>query len=123
MSAASSTVHSPPRSSMSPLKTNKTEIFSPQLAHGQTRNVTVQGLKSEGRWTYDEARQTLTIATKENAPGTVHRVTVSVRPLPKAALEVNDFWGDFGGPDRGRHRGVLSLGHLGRMVILVDVSY
>ncbi|KAI0356759.1 glycoside hydrolase [Trametes cingulata] len=78
-----------------PLKTYRTEIFVPsQLAHG--RKLVVKGLKPEDKYAYDEARQTLTIVPHDNAPGTVHRITVGVDPLPKPAFEVNDFWSDYG---------------------------
>ena len=88
-------VNSPPRTGMPPLTTNRTEIFLPwQLTHDRT--VVVQGLAKEDRWAYDEARQTLTIVAHNNAPGTVHRVKVGVRPLPKPAFVLNDFWSDFG---------------------------
>jgi hypothetical protein len=30
-------------------------------------------------------------------PGRVHRVTVSVDPVPQAVFFVNDIWSDFGG--------------------------
>ncbi|KAI0703877.1 glycoside hydrolase family 5 protein [Cerioporus squamosus] len=89
-------VYTPPRTGMPPLTTNKTQIFLPwQLAQG--RKVVVRGLKQDDQWTYDEARQTLTVITSDNAPGTVHRVTVGVDPLPKPAFVVNDFWDDFQG--------------------------
>lgn len=89
-------VQTPPRNDMPPLLSNKTEIFYPSaLARG--RNVVVRGLSKEDRWVYDEAKQTLTIVTAHNAPGTVHRVTVGVDLLPKPVFEVNDFWGDFSG--------------------------
>ncbi|TBU47753.1 glycoside hydrolase family 5 protein [Dichomitus squalens] len=89
-------VRTPPLNDMPPLTSNKTEIFYPSLiAHG--RNVVVRGLGKDDRWTYDESRQTLAIVTADNAPGTVHRVTVCVDPLPKETFEVNDFWGDFSG--------------------------
>ncbi len=89
-------VYNPPRTGMPALRTNKTQIFLPwQLAQG--RKVDVQGLRQDDRWTYDEARQTLTIITSDNTPGTVHRVTVSVDPLPKPVFVVNDFWDDFQG--------------------------
>ncbi|KAI9070316.1 glycoside hydrolase family 5 protein [Trametes sanguinea] len=85
----------PPRAGHPPLKTNKTEIFVPsQLAHG--RNVVIQGLAPEDRYVYDEAHQSLTVMTHKNEPGTVHRITVSVSPLPKPAFVVNDFWSDWG---------------------------
>ena len=89
-------VYAPPRTGMPPLTTNKTQIFLPwQLAQG--RKVVVRGLAEDDRWTYDEARQTLTIVTSDNAPGTIYRVTVGVDPLPKPAFVVNDFWDDFKG--------------------------
>ena len=89
-------VQTPPRDDIPPLVLNKTEVFYPSLlAHG--RNVVVRGLSKEDRWAYDEAKQTLTIVTAHNTPGTVHRVTVGVDPLPKPVFEVNDFWGDFSG--------------------------
>ena len=95
-SAGGPSVRTPPLQDMPPLTSNKTEIFYPSLlAHG--RKVVVRGLDKEDRWAYDETRQTLTIVTANNAPGTVHRATVGVDPLPKEAFEVNDFWGDFGG--------------------------
>ncbi|KAI1792651.1 glycoside hydrolase family 5 protein [Ganoderma leucocontextum] len=94
--AGGPSVQTPPRNGMPPLMSNKTEIFYPSvLAHG--RNVLVRGLSKEDRWMYEEAKQTLTIVTAHNAPGTVHRVTVGVDPLPKPAFELNDFWGDFSG--------------------------
>lgn len=93
--ASRASVHDPPRTGLPPLKTNKTEIFLPsQLAHG--RKVLVRGLKNEDKYTYDEVHQTLTIATHDNAPGTVHRIMVSVDPPPKPAFIVNDFWSDWG---------------------------
>ncbi|KAI0658179.1 glycoside hydrolase [Cubamyces menziesii] len=93
--ASRASVHDPPRTGFPQLKTNKTEIFLPsQLAHG--RKVLVRGLKPEDKYTYDEAHQTLTIATQDNAPGAVHRVTVFVDPPPKPAFVVNDFWSDWG---------------------------
>ncbi|KAI0752493.1 glycoside hydrolase [Daedaleopsis nitida] len=89
------TVHNPPRSGMPPLTTNRTEIFVPwQIAQGRT--LVVKGLADTDRWTYDEAHQTLAILTHDNAPGTVHRVTVGVEPLPKAAFVLNNFWSDWG---------------------------
>ncbi|OSC99248.1 glycoside hydrolase family 5 protein [Trametes coccinea BRFM310] len=92
---ARASANDPPRAGHPPLKTNKTEIFVPsQLAHG--RKVVVQGLASEDRYVYDEAHQTLTILTHKNEPGTVHRIKVSVSPLPKPAFVVNDFWSDWG---------------------------
>ncbi|CDO77352.1 Glycoside Hydrolase Family 5 protein [Trametes cinnabarina] len=92
---ACASVNDPPRAAHPPLKTNKTEIFLPsQLAHG--RVVVVRGLTPEDCYVYDEARQTLMIVTHKNTPGTVHRITVSIDPLPKAAFVVNDFWSDWG---------------------------
>ncbi|KAI0819374.1 glycoside hydrolase [Trametes gibbosa] len=93
--ASSATVNDPPRSSHPSLKTNRTEIFVPaQLVNG--RKLIVRGLKPEDEHTYDEEHQTLVILTHENAPGTGHRITVTVDPLPKPTFEVNDFWSDYG---------------------------
>ena len=88
-------MRAPPRTGMPPLTTDRTEIFVPaQLTQGRT--LVVRGLASDDKWAHDEARQTLTIVAHNNAPGTVHRVKVGVRPLPKPAFVLNDFWSDFG---------------------------
>ena len=94
--AGGPSVHTPPRTGMPALTTDRTEIYVPaQLTTG--RELVVRGLQPEDRWTYDAAAQTLVIRPALNAPGTVHRITVAVSPLPKDAFVLNDFWSDFGG--------------------------
>ncbi|OJT05214.1 hypothetical protein TRAPUB_4039 [Trametes pubescens] len=111
--AALASVRDPPRSSHPPLKTNKTEIFVPlQLVQG--RKLLVHGLKREDAYAYDPEHQTLAILTHDNAPGTVHHVTVAVHPGPKPAFDVNDFWSDFGTQVAAAAVVVLSL-----LVVLV----
>jgi hypothetical protein len=86
----------PPLMLHRPLLSRETEIFIPlQLTQG--RNLVVQGLSRGDKYLYDERRQTLFIVTEDMEPGRVHRVTVSVDPVPQAVFFVNDIWSDFGG--------------------------
>ncbi|KAI0649639.1 glycoside hydrolase [Trametes meyenii] len=113
---ARASVRDPPRAGHIPLHSNKTEIFVPtQLAHG--RKLVVRGLKPEDKHAYDEAHQTLTIVTHDNAPGTVHRIVVGVDPLPKPAFEVNDFWGDYGFQVLALAAGVIAF------VVVLAIGY
>jgi len=79
-----------------PLLSRETEIFVPsQLTHG--RNLVVQGLAQGDKYVYDERRQTLFVVTQNVDPGRVHKIIVSVDPLPRPMFFVNDIWTDFGG--------------------------
>ncbi|OBZ77054.1 hypothetical protein A0H81_02987 [Grifola frondosa] len=94
-SAGGPSVGNPPRTSMPPLSTNETEIFVPSsLAQG--RKVVVEGLDPEDSYSYDESRQTLTIVASHVAPGTSHRIAVSLSPPLKATFVVNNLWDDYG---------------------------
>ena len=64
------------------------------LAHG--RKVTVRGLDEGDEYNYDETRQTLTVRTKDNVPGKVHRIVVGLDPPLEQEFTVNSFWTDFG---------------------------
>ena len=89
-------ISDPPLTLHRPLLSRETEIFIPsQLTHG--RNLIVQGLAQGDKYFYDERRQTLFIVTQNMEPGKVHRVTVSVDPMPRVVFYVNDIWTDFGG--------------------------
>ena len=94
--ASEPSVRTPPRVGMPPLTTGRTEIFVPaQLTQGRT--LVVRGLGPDDRWVHDEARQTLVVVPAANAPGTVHRITVSVTPGLKETFALNDFWSDWSG--------------------------
>lgn len=78
------------------LTSNETEIFYPaMLAHG--RKVIVRGLAAGDEYSYDEARQTLSINALNNSPGARHSIVVSLDPPLSSEFAINTFWGDFGG--------------------------
>ena len=90
------TAFDPPLFGHPVLKSRETEIYLPsRLTHG--RRLVVRGLLEGDRWVYDEARQTLFVVVKDTEGGRRHRVEVEVRPTPRVAFDVNDFWMDFGG--------------------------
>jgi hypothetical protein len=89
------TVSSPPLAGHPALSATETEIYVPSfLTKG--RKVIVRGLGPEDRYVYDERRQTLFVVPRDNAPGTRHRIEVSLNPPLVPAFEINDFWSDFG---------------------------
>ncbi|KAF8633873.1 hypothetical protein AX15_001204 [Amanita polypyramis BW_CC] len=90
------TISNPPLFGHPVLRSRETEIFLPsRLTQG--RRLAVRGLSEGDKWAYDEARQTLFLVVKDAEGGKRHRVEVEVRPGPRVAFEVNDFWTDFGG--------------------------
>lgn len=92
---SSTSIAEPPLSGLPSLSAFETEIFLPsQLAHG--RKVIVEGLSGDDNCRYDESRQTLFIVSRDNKPGKMHSISVSLQPPLQPAFEVNNFWGDFG---------------------------
>jgi len=57
----------------------------------------VQGLAQGDKHLYDERRQTLFIVPQNMEPGQVHKITVSVDPMPRVMFLVNDIWTNFRG--------------------------
>ncbi|PSS32123.1 hypothetical protein PHLCEN_2v2119 [Hermanssonia centrifuga] len=89
-------VSNPPRLDHPTLTSSTTEIFLPSfITHGG--KVIVRGLHPDDKYHYDELRQTLFVVTKDNSPGKVHHIDVSLSPRLRTVFAVNDFWGDFGG--------------------------
>ncbi|KAJ7866599.1 glycoside hydrolase family 5 protein [Mycena olivaceomarginata] len=73
------TVPSPPLAGHPALSATETEIYVPSLLT-KGRKVIVRGLGPDDRYVYDERRQTLFVVPRENAPGTRHRIEVSLNP-------------------------------------------
>ncbi|KAJ7337646.1 glycoside hydrolase superfamily [Mycena albidolilacea] len=89
------TVSSPPLAGHPALSATETEIYVPSLLT-KGRKLIVRGLGPEDRYVYDERRQTLFVIPRDNAPGTRHRIEVSLNPPLVPAFEINNFWSDFG---------------------------
>ncbi|KAJ7118441.1 glycoside hydrolase [Mycena crocata] len=86
---------SPPLAGHPKITATETEVFVPSyLTKG--RKVIVRGLGPDDRYIYDESRQTLFFVPRNNAPGTKHRIQVSLNPPLEASFELNDLWSDFG---------------------------
>ncbi|KAJ7507025.1 glycoside hydrolase [Mycena galericulata] len=93
--SAIATVFSPPLAGHPTITAHETEIYVPAfLTTG--RKVVVRGLGPDDRYVYDERRQTLFVVPRNNAPGTKHRVQVSLNPPLDPLFELNDIWSDFG---------------------------
>ncbi|KAJ6588126.1 glycoside hydrolase family 5 protein [Mycena capillaripes] len=96
--AAPSTVaktSSPPLSGHPTISANETELFLPSILT-KGRKLVVRGLGPEDRYVHDESRQTLFVVPRNNAPGTKHRIQVSVNPPLDPSFDLNDLWSDFG---------------------------
>lgn len=93
--SASATAHAPPLVGHAPLTAYETELFVPALLT-QGRKLVVRGLGPDDRYVHDQRRQTLFVVPRTNAPGTRHRIEVSLNPPLEPAFELNDVWSDFG---------------------------
>ncbi|KAJ7672413.1 glycoside hydrolase [Mycena polygramma] len=94
-STAAARVSSPPLTGHPTISAHETEFFVPSsLTKG--RKVVVRGLGPEDRYMHDERRQTLFVVPRNNAPGTKHRIQVSLNPPLEPSFELNDLWTDFG---------------------------
>jgi hypothetical protein len=92
---AAARISSPPLAGHLALKSHETEFFLPSILT-RGRKVVVRGLGPEDRYVHDESRQTLFVVPRDNAPGTRHRIQVSLNPPLDPSFELNDLWSDFG---------------------------
>lgn len=88
------TISQPPLTGHPTLTSRETEIFVPAMLTAR-RKVIVHGLGPEDKHVYDISRQTLFIVTRDSSAGKIHKIKVTLHPLPEEPMfDVHGFWDD-----------------------------